>query len=212
MNTSKQTDLDQRLKKAYGVKSTADVVELYDSWADDYDDELLDELGYVAPQLTAEAFRRHVPDHGAMVLDVGCGTGLVGEELAKAGYRHVDGLDISGEMLARAQKKGVYEALFQADLTQSLDLPSAHYDAVISSGTFTHGHVGPEGLDELVRVTKPGGVICFTINDGVYKTYDFTGKFAAMNAMAMASVMENLHADYIRNEDIGCRIVTLQVR
>ena len=106
MTGTDRKNLDQRLKKAYGVKSAADVVELYDSWADDYDTELLDELGYVAPRLTAEAFCRHVPDTNALILDVGCGTGLVGKELHDAGYTHVDGLDISNEMLEIGRAHG----------------------------------------------------------------------------------------------------------
>lgn len=211
MTDPDREDLDQRLKKAYAVKSAADVVELYDRWADNYDDELLDQLGYVAPHLTAEAFRRHAPDTTALVLDVGCGTGLVGEHLAQAGYTHVDGLDISPEMLARAEDKGIYESLMQADLTRPIDLPDDQYDAMISSGTFTHGHVGPDGLDELLRITKPGGKICFTINEGVYDKHDYPGKFARLEKARVAHVDEDLFADYIRNENIGCHIVTLTV-
>lgn len=211
MTGTDRKSLDQRLKNAYAVKSAADVVELYGSWADDYDTELLDELGYVAPRVAAEAFCRHVQDKNALVLDVGCGTGLVGAELHQAGYQHVDGLDISNEMLERAREKGAYEALLRADLTQTLDLPDNHYAAMISAGTFTHGHVGPDGLDELIRTTKPGGIICFTINEGVFEKHDFPGKFQTLVTAGKVRVVEQVRKDYILNENIGCIIVTLSV-
>ena len=40
-------------------------------------------------------------------------------------------------------------------------------------GTFTFGHVKPPALDEFIRITKNKGLICFTINEGIYKEYGF---------------------------------------
>lgn len=76
----------------------------------------------------------------------------------------VDGLDITPEMLERAGAKDLYRRLMLDDLTRALDIPDASYDAIISCGTFTHGHVGPECLPELLRITRQGAVFaCGTI-------------------------------------------------
>ena len=107
------------------------------------------------------------------VLDVGAGTGLVGQALAEAGIGPVDGLDISAEMLARAAEKQVYRSTITADLTQVLPLPDSAYSGCISAGTFTTGHVGPEAFGELLRVTRPGAVFAVTVHSAFYKAAGF---------------------------------------
>ena len=95
------------------------------------------------------------------ILDAGAGTGLVGAHLQGL---TVDAFDITPEMLAEAKAKGLYRDYILGDLTKPIALPDATYGAVISCGTFTHGHVGPECLPELLRITKPGALfVCGTI-------------------------------------------------
>ena len=68
------------------------------------------------------------------------------------------------EVCEQRDPKGLYRNLMLGDLTKTLDFPDASYDAVISCGTFTHGHVGPECFPELLRITRPGAVFaCGTI-------------------------------------------------
>lgn len=94
-------------------------------------------------------------------MDIGAGTGLVAEHLTGL---DVHALDITPEMLEIARGKDLYSTLISADLTQTLDLANDTYGGVISCGTFTHGHVGPECLPELLRVTRPGALfVCGTI-------------------------------------------------
>jgi len=100
------------------------------------------------------------------IIDVGCGTGLVGVELGKAGFSNFDGIDISQEMIDIAKQRG-YSKLFIGSLNVSLPCENNEYDAALCVGVFTHGHVGSDRLDELVRIVKPGGIICFTVNDDI---------------------------------------------
>ena len=72
--------------------------EAYSEWADAYDHDLINEMGYVAPTITVNEFQSHLHDHQVAILDAGCGTGLVGELLSKKGYQNIDGLDYSQEM------------------------------------------------------------------------------------------------------------------
>ena len=109
----------------------------------------------------------------AVVLDAGCGTGLVGQLLAKARKFQIDGVDYSQSMLDEAQAKGCYRALQQVDLNQPLQIAADSYDAVICIGTFTLGHVRPEALHEMLRITKSGGQICFTVRDEFWLKSNF---------------------------------------
>jgi SAM-dependent methyltransferase len=97
------------------------------------------------------------------ILDAGAGTGLLGAALHDRGLRWLDGLDLSPAMLAVAESKGVYRSLDEARLGQRLPYEDGTYDAVVSSGVLTTGHAPASSLDELVRVTRPGGHIVFTL-------------------------------------------------
>jgi SAM-dependent methyltransferase len=84
-------------------------------------------------------------------------------------------------MLAEAAMKGCYENLFESDLTAALDIESNLYDGIISAGTFTHGHVGPDAFDEILRIAKPGAVFAITINAEHFEANGFAAKLAALS-------------------------------
>jgi predicted TPR repeat methyltransferase len=161
------------LQRAYDVKSPEEVIDLYQDWAGSYDQQLERELRYVAPAVIAQMLSTAEPDHTARVLDIGCGTGLVGVSLSKLGFIHVDGLDMSSQMLNEARRKGVYRELIQADLNESLDLISSTYGAAISCGTFTHGHVDANALDRIAPLLKPGAIFACTIHQAVWEEAGF---------------------------------------
>ena len=140
---------------AYALKTPADSVRLYGEWADTYDSDFIESVGYVVYLRIAELLLQQRSLINGAVLDVGCGTGIVGVNLREGGIEVVDGIDISPQMLAEAGKKKtkigapVYRNLIAADLTKSLDIPDSQYAGLISAGTFTHGHLGPDLLYEL---------------------------------------------------------------
>jgi ubiquinone/menaquinone biosynthesis C-methylase UbiE len=164
MSTTKH---DGFLGAVYESKSTADVASLYDKWAKTYDAEMA-AAGYRHPSICLALLSRHLPKTNAPILDAGAGTGLIGEWLQIMGYLNVEALDISKGMLAVAATKNCYSNFHQHALGTTLPFPTAHYAGVISSGVFTSGHVGAEGLDELIRITKPGGVIVLTVKDTLW--------------------------------------------
>ena len=147
------------LEGAYALGSTEDARRLYADWAETYDADFVAATGYRLARRVAEVF---VAGGGAgPVLDVGCGTGAVAAALPRG--MEIDGLDLSPEMLAVAGRTGLYRALAEADLTQDLPaLAGAPYGGLVSAGTFTHGHVGPEALPRLVHVLAPGGWFVFS--------------------------------------------------
>ena len=196
-------------EKAYDRKDKEEVISLYRDWAEHYDAELGDNE-YVAPQRGAALFAEHVPDRTARIIDIGCGTGLVGRFLLRYGFADIDGLDISAEMLAQAKKAGAYGKLMQADLTAGLDIPDASYDAVISVGTFTHNHVGPQGLDEVLRIVKAGGIAAVTVNGGAYVEDGYRAKFDQLVADGICDIVDERDEDYIVARGIQGRVVTLR--
>lgn len=148
------------LEDAYDINGPEEARQMYGNWAATYDESFGKGWGYIAPREIAAILTAEIGP-GAEILDIGAGTGLVAEHLRDL---TVDALDITPEMLEIAQGKEVYRRLMVDDLTKVLDIPDASYDAIISCGTFTHGHVGPECLPELLRITRPGAVFaCGTI-------------------------------------------------
>lgn len=156
------------LGAVYGAAGTEEVAALYDRWADSYEAEMA-RAGYRHPTIAAALVARHVPRGAAPILDAGAGTGLLGEWLGILGYPHVEALDISDGMLAVARSKGVYRALHRLALGGALPFPDGAFAAAVSAGVFTTGHVGPEGLDELVRIVRPGGAIVLTVKTTLWE-------------------------------------------
>lgn len=193
------------------ASSKAELDAAYQEWANDYDRDLLDEMGYVAPTLAAQVLQTYVPDKSAQILDAGCGTGLVGEALHQAGYTHLDGLDYSAAMLQKAQEKNVYQQVIQADLTAPLALADQRYKAIISVGTFTCGHVGPEAFAELIRITQRGGHICFTVREAAWDEEDYRTQLAALEQQGRWALQESRRMDYVQKEGASCQVCVYQV-
>jgi predicted TPR repeat methyltransferase len=152
---------DGHLGAVYDADAPERVAAVYDRWADTYDEEMA-RVGYRHPAIGLALLARHAP-RGGPVLDAGCGTGLLGDWLGILGFAPVEGLDLSEGMLAVALAKGSYARLHQLALGGPLPFEDGHFAGVISTGVFTTGHVGAEGLPELARITRPGGAIVLTV-------------------------------------------------
>jgi predicted TPR repeat methyltransferase len=198
-------------KATYEAQTAEDLADAYSEWAGLYDKDTLDVMGYVGPQKAAIMLDQHLDTKDCRVLDAGCGTGLVGEVLRRLGYENIDAMDYSEDMLSEARKKSVYKELMQEDLSQRMDIPDNAYDATICVGTFTYAHVGPEAFEELLRITRPGGIICFTIRDGAYEEYGYRDKMLEMEATAKWELQELREADYLVKEDVTAKFCTYKV-
>lgn len=169
---------DPDLDSAYALQTPEDSKRLYADWAETYDQSFAETSDYQLPEIVAQAFA--AAGGQGPVLDLGAGTGLCGEVLAPLITGGMDGTDISPEMLEVARTKGVYTRLFTGDLTARLPVDDRAYCGIVSSGTFTNGHVGPDALDEVLRVTAPNGLIVLSINAEHFERKGFGAKLKAL--------------------------------
>jgi len=167
------------LQNAYDLKSPDDNVELYSAWAETYDNDFIEDMQYKLHFSVAEEF---VLNGGnGLILDVGAGTGALAQALLQRAKFSIEATDISKEMLKVANSKRIYQRSFLSDLTKKIPVDNSFYDGVVSSGTFTHGHVGPSAMDELVRVTKAGGLVTISVNEKHWIALDFESAIDRLN-------------------------------
>ena len=144
------------------------------------------------------------------ILDAGCGTGLVGIELKKQDYSNIDGVDFSQNMLDLVPKD-IYKNLNKFDLNKPLEYKNNAYDVVMCVGTFTYGHVKAHALDEFIRIIKNKGLICFTINEGIYKEYRFDKKIKQLTDSKSWNVKEFFKSDYIASKDVNAWLCLAEI-
>jgi predicted TPR repeat methyltransferase len=172
---------EEKLRQVYAASSGHELACLYDKWATDYDNDLT-ALGYRNPAVAAGLIGRHVDPGSGALLDAGCGTGLVGEILSYMGYDDLAGIDFSEGMLDQAAAKSVYAELRQMTLGADLAFADGCFSAVVSFGVLTAGHAPPGSLDEMIRITKPGGYLIFSLTNLVYEPLGFKEKLADLKA------------------------------
>ena len=166
------------LDSAYALGDAEETKEFYRDWAETYDESFAEARGYASPREVARVFRA-AEGNNTPVLDIGAGTGLLGEALQGL---VIDALDLSPEMLEVARGKGVYRNLMTGDLTGPLDIPSESYGGLVSTGTFTHGHVGAVCLAELWRIARPDALFVCTVIADVLDSAGFGSALAQMVA------------------------------
>jgi len=187
----------------YKIKKPEELLKYYQDWTDNnkYNKDMVD-WNYTAPQETVSVLRKYALDKNSRILDAGCGTGLVGIELKKYGYSNIEGVDFSQSMLDLVPQN-IYQKIEKIDLNKPLKFKNNIYDVVMCVGTFTYGHVKPHALDEIIRITKNKGLICFTINEGIYEEYGFDNKIKELSNNKLWNVKEFFKSDYIVNKDVN---------
>ena len=198
----------------YQTLHAADSQELegiYKKWASDYDHDVLELAGYVGHLITSSLLLSKIKNKKAKILDAGCGTGLVGEILFENNYKNIEGVDFSQEMLDKAIQKQVYQSLRLVDLTKNLDYEDNLFDAIVCAGTFTCGHVGPEALLEMVRITKKGGYICFTVRKQEWKASPYKEIIDKLENSNLWHQVVHKTKEYNVKEGISCQLCLYQV-
>jgi len=191
-----EMDRSQKVQWIYSSRGNKELAERYDQWAKEYDADLDEGFGWLGPQRAVEFFVRHMSRKEARILDAGAGTGLVGELLAKQGYNDLVAMDLSMGMLEEARKINAYREFHQMVMGEPLGYATDSFDAVISVGVLTVGHAPASSFDELIRITKPGGYIVFSLRPDVYRDSGFKEKqdnLEAAGKWKLAEVSEEFH-------------------
>jgi predicted TPR repeat methyltransferase len=193
---------EQLLARAYALRGDDpdETLKLYADWAETYDQTMLDGLSYRSPQRIATLAAEAVARRDGWALDVGCGTGLLANSLRAEGFNRVDGLDYSAPMLAVAQREGRIDKAFLRDLNERLDMGTECYDMLVSTGTFTHGHVGAGCLPELLALLVPGGRLICTVHRDVWDEGGFGTVLQALT-QARIAVVRSREADRLFADD-----------
>jgi predicted TPR repeat methyltransferase len=168
----------------------AEVSGRYDEWAASYDADLA-AWSYQAPAVVAGIVLDRVLTTGS-VLDVGCGTGLVGRELRARGFEgRLLGLDLSQASLDIARETGAYDSLERADLQQPLAVQDDSVDAVVCVGVMTYLPDVESTWREFARLARPDGIVVATQREDLWHARD------------CHAVLDRLHADgLLRSWDV----------
>jgi len=150
--------------------NTAYRTKLFDHWPTYLEDfnECKEIMGYRYPETLVEEFLALKMDPDVRILDVACGAGNVAHLLHEHGYTNIDGLDPSQGLLNAAMGKKLYQNTFCTYVTPDQRTPIADgsYDVLLCSAGMFPGSIVPQAFPELVRVTRPGGIIAWNIADG----------------------------------------------
>ena len=162
----------------YNSKNEKDIKKAYKQWSSFYEYHIID-MGWDAPKLISDLLLKYL--NGSTILDIGCGTGLVGKELKIANYvGTIDGLDLSLDMINEAKKKNIYNNFLIMN-AESMNIPDNTYDGITCVGSLNFGHIMPSAYKEFLRVIKVNGLICFSTREDYYlkvskKEQDFLEK------------------------------------
>lgn len=199
-----------------GTSDPAEIVRRYDAWAASYDGELA-EWSYEAPDVVAASVvGRGIVD--GIVLDAGCGTGLVGRALRRAGYGgEVEGIDASPQSLEIARHSGEYSSLAVADLQQPLGFDDDRFDGLTCVGVMTYVPDVEACWREFARVVRRGGVIALTQRDDLWAVrgcQNVIDRLVADGSWSAVEVTDSRpylpgNADF--GDEIGVRYVVAQV-
>ncbi|MEO7128976.1 MAG: tetratricopeptide repeat protein [Rhodoferax sp.] len=138
------------------------VESLFDRYAGEFQTHLVQALHYRGHEVLVHGLTPlALPRFGA-VLDLGCGTGLIGS-LIKPVADRVDGVDLSLAMLEQARASGLYSELDHADIVEHLQSTDRHYDLVLASDVFVYVGALDAVFAGVARVLAPGGLFAFSI-------------------------------------------------
>jgi predicted TPR repeat methyltransferase len=142
------------------------VTQLFDAYASNFEQHLVGKLKYCTPQLLLEAIRPHLAASPGEMIDLGCGTGLLGQ-LLRPHASTLHGVDLSRNMLAEAARRQIYNQLEQADVVEALAKHSARYDAVLAADVLVYiGDLAPL-YRAATSALRPGGLFAFTVEENL---------------------------------------------
>ncbi|MDW6025293.1 methyltransferase domain-containing protein [Mesorhizobium sp. BAC0120] len=146
---------------AVSAPPPAFVEALFDQYAPTFDKSLVEKLGYRVPELLCEAIAGTGHPRFGHAVDLGCGTGLMGQRLHPV-CDFLEGCDISAAMLKKAEARGVYDHLVKADL-QTFDMPEGKADLVTAADVFLYVGALERVFAKVAVGLSKGGLFAFSV-------------------------------------------------
>lgn len=200
-------NLDTRLASLYSSNENKE--DTYDRWAESYEADLVVDMDYVAHIHAARIFSQVVTRRDIRVLDVACGTGLVGEEIKRLGFHQVDGTDFSTEMLRMSSDRGVYQRTFKHDFTHPLEI-SERYDALICVGLFAFHTPEVTDLIHVINTVKPAHYCVVTINGAAWSELGLERAVKTEADKHDFTIEYTFNTGYIDGEGIDGRVLVIK--
>ena len=150
------------------------VADLFNEYADHFDGHLVGALKYNAPEFMFSLLNLRAGNKFE-ILDIGCGTGLMGKLLEPFTSRMV-GVDLSQDMLSRAESTGVYDELLVADVLEFLDECKESFNLVVAADVFIYIGELKNIFKDLSRIIPAGGLFCFSIEKSEAASFSLSPK------------------------------------
>ena len=199
-----KTPEDFSIHLAYSYDKPEDLARYYNDSAKEYDD-YVRSVGYILPRLVAEKANGLIRESD-VVIDVGCGTGLLGVELNMLNCNlQIHGSDVSPMMILCAyEKKNInqrrcYEKLHQIDATTENPIPKNKYSFMVSSGTFTTGHLDAGHLGNMVKSLKSDSFSVFSVKSDHFKETRFMDTVAELESRGLIELIDVCEVDSYEN-------------
>ncbi|WP_350332910.1 class I SAM-dependent DNA methyltransferase [Coralliovum pocilloporae] len=199
------------LDNVYDLSAPGATETFYGDWAATYEQEVVAQNGYVTPGRCAAVLAEAGVDPSAAILDMGCGTGLAGLALRNQGFKTIDGLDFSAEMLAEAAKKdGLYRHLATADLSEPITPPEAPYHGAVAAGVINPGHAPVSALKRGLDVLEPDGVLVFSLNDKALKDPHYEAYLDELLQSGACTLFHKAYGDHLPGQNMGAFVYGLR--
>ena len=197
------------LDKADGARDAASTRALYDDWAASYEAEV-GENGYATPSRCADALAKYLDDQSLPILDFGCGTGLSGMALKLAGFTTIDGMDLSADMLAQANDKGVYRTLHHIEAGAKLDHTPGEYAAIAAIGVIGAGAAPLSIFDTLMKGLEKGGFLVFSFNDHALEDKANEARVSEWVDCGAATLLFREHGDHLPGINLKSNVYVIE--
>lgn len=191
--------------RKHGNFSQDKIADHYNELSSHYEEIYLT-AGWHDPLKCAELAKEVIGDKAeeAEVLDMGCGTGLVGQYLKERGFKKILGVDASKGMLDRAAEKNSYTELKEL----FLGLPDTYprelhdrFDAITASGILAEGHLDNKVFDEMLLSLKTGGYAIFATRTMYLTQYNYADRIRELTEQGKWKLVKEITFD--RYDKIG---------
>jgi predicted TPR repeat methyltransferase len=183
----------------HGNFSQENIAEHYNELSKHYEEIYL-RAGWHDPLKCAELAKHFIGDNAATanVLDMGCGTGLVGQYLKERGFNNIVGIDASAGMIEKARTKNVYSEFHELFLGRPDTFPEhfhGKFDVVTASGILAEGHLDNRVFDEMLLALKTGGYAIFATRTMYLTQYDYVSKMIELTSQSQWKLIEEVTFD-----------------